>query len=210
VKKSTLQKLGGIALISGVLFLTAWSVCWTTFLPVHERTRDASLLILNTNWIWISSLAFPGIVFMILGFTAVYAKIYKKAGVVGFFGYLFIIVAYIFQAAKVTWEIFVYPAIVNHVPSLSLFRDGLFFLHPQVRLFRTMAEISIFLGVLLFCWTLLRSTVFPRTAGILILCGAFMYALGPMITIYLAIAGVVTLAAGCFILGITMLSDNKA
>lgn len=209
MKISTLQKLGGIALIIGVVFLTSWAVCWTTLLPVHERARDVSVLILNSNWVWISALAFPGIILMILGFTAVYSKIFQNAGALGLIGYLFIVLAYIFQAAKVTWEIFVYPAIVSHVPSIALFRDKILFLHPQIRLFRTLAVITIFLGVVLFCSTLIRSKVFPKSAGVLILCGALIYAVGPMINIYIAILGVVILSAGCFILGIKMFLDAK-
>lgn len=37
---------------------------------------------------------------MIFGYTAVYSRFYHKAGIVGFIGYVFIITAYIFQAAK--------------------------------------------------------------------------------------------------------------
>lgn len=207
MKLSTLQKLGGTALIIGVLFLTSWAVCWTMLLPVHERARDASVLVLNRNWIWISSLAFPGIVLMILGFTAVYSKIFRNAGLVGLVGYLFIVAAYIFQAAKVIWEIFVYPAIVSHAPSIALLRDRILLLHPQVCLFRTLAETTIFLGVVLFCAALIRSKIFPKIAGILILCGALIYALGPILNIYIGIAGVVVLSAGCFILGIRMFGD---
>lgn len=86
MKFSTLQRLGGIAIILGSVFLTAWAICWTTLLPVQERLHDASAMIMNSNWILISSLAFPGTILMIFGFTATYARIYKNAGILGFFG----------------------------------------------------------------------------------------------------------------------------
>jgi hypothetical protein len=209
MKLSTLQKLGGISLILGVAFLSMWAICWTTLLPVQERARDASILILNSNWVWIAALAFPGIVLMIFGFTAVYSKIYNNSGVWGLVGYLLIVLAYLFQAAKVTWEIFVYPAIVSHGPSIALFRDKILFLHPQVRLFRTLAETTIFLGVVIFCTVLIRSRAFPKSGGILILCGALIYAIGPMLNIYIGIAGVLILSAGCFILGTRLLCEPK-
>jgi hypothetical protein len=176
---------------------------------VHERVRDVSLMILSPNWIWISSLAFPGALLMIFGFTAVYARLYNKAGVLGLIGYVFIILAYIFQAAKITWEIFVYPIIVGFEPSIALFRDKIFMQHPQFILFRLLASITIFVGVILLCITLIRSHEFPKSAGILILCGAIIYAVGPAINIYLAIAGVVILSIGCFIVGYKMLFDVK-
>jgi hypothetical protein len=209
MKFSTIQRLGGIAIILGSVLFTAWAICWTTLLPVHERARDVSLMILNPNWIWIASLAFPGIILMIFGYTAVYSRLYNKTGTLGFIGYIFIIVAYIFQAAKVTWEIFLYPIIVSYTPSLPLFTDKIIMQHPQFILFRWLASATIFIGVILFCITLIRSREFPKSAGILILCGAVIYAVGPMINIYLAIAGVLILSIGCFILGQRMLYNVK-
>jgi len=209
MKFTTLQRLGGIAIILGSIFLTAWAICWTTLLPVHERARDVSIMILSPNWIWIVSLALPGTILMIFGFTGVYARLYDNAGVTGLIGYLFIMLAYIFQAAKITWEIFVYPIIVSYTPSLSLFSDKIFMQHPQFILFRWIASVTIFIGVILFCITLIRSREFPKSAGILILCGALIYAVGPVINIYLAIAGVLILSLGCFVLGYKMISNVK-
>jgi hypothetical protein len=120
-----------------------------------------------------------------------------------------LIIAYIFQAAKVTWEIFVYPIIVSYAPSLPLFSDKIMMQHPQFILFRWLASITIFIGVILFCITLLRSREFPKSAGILILCGAVVYAVGPILNVYLAIAGILILSVGCFILGYTMFFNVK-
>jgi hypothetical protein len=206
---STLQRWGGIAIILGSVFLTAWAICWSTLLPAHEQTRDLSKIILDPHWIWIASLAFPGIILMIFGYTAVYSRLYTKAGISGFIGYIFIIIAYIFQAAKVSWEIFVYPIIVSYTPSLPLFSEKILTQHPQFILFRWLASTIIFIGVILFCITLIRSREFPKSAGILILCGAVIYAVGPILNVYLAIAGVLMLSVGCFILGYTMFFHMK-
>ena len=89
MKFSTLQRWGGIAIILGSVFLTAWAICWSTLLPAHERARDLSKIILDPHWIWIASLAFPGIILMIFGYTAVYSRLYTKAGISGFIGYIF-------------------------------------------------------------------------------------------------------------------------
>ena len=109
MKLSQIQRLGGIAIILGSILFAVWAIGWTTLLPVSERSRDISLLILNHNWIWISSMAFPGVILMIFGYTAVYTKLFDNSGISGFIGYIFIIIAYILQAAKITWEIFLYP-----------------------------------------------------------------------------------------------------
>lgn len=209
MKYSTMQRIGGIAIILGSLLFTAWAICWATLLPSHDQVRDVSIIILSPHWIWIASLTFPGIILMIFGYTAVYSRIYNKTGIPGLLGYIFIILAYIFQAAKVTWEIFLYPIIVSYGPSVSLFKDGIILHHPHYALFRLLASITIFLGVILFCIALIRSREFPKSAGILILCGAIVYAVGPMVNIYLAILGVLILSIGCFILGYKMLFNFK-
>jgi hypothetical protein len=79
--------------------------------------------------------------------------------------------------------------------------------HPQFILYKWIASITILVGVILFCITLIRSREFPKSAGILILGGAIIYAVGPAINIYLAIGGVVILSIGCFVLGFKMLSN---
>ena len=206
MKFLNLQRMGGIAIITGSALFTAWAVCWTLLLPVNERSRDVSVMIQNPNWIWIASLAFAGIILMIFGFTAAYGRIYASSGISGFLGYIFIITAYIFQAAKVTWEIFIYPAIISYGPAVPLFRDKILFLHSQVGLFRLLAEWTIIPGVILFSRSLIKSSEFPKISGFLILFGAVIYAIGPMINIYLAIAGVLALSAGCFIMGFKMFS----
>lgn len=149
-------------------------------------------------------------ILMIFGFTAVYSRMYGSAGILGFIGFVFIVLAYFFQAAAITWEIFVYPVILSHGPSVALIRDRILIQSPLFQVYRTMAETTIFIGVILFCITLIRNREFPRYAGILILCGAIIYAVGPMINLYLEIAGVVILSAGCFVLGRRLLSCSAA
>jgi hypothetical protein len=206
MKLSSLQRLGGMAIIVGAILLFAWAICWTTLLPVHERAHDPSLLVLSPHWIWIASLSLPAVILLLFGFTAVYTRIYQNAGVVGFIGYVFIVIAYIFQAAKITWEVFVYPVMVEYTPAIALFREKILMKHPQVILFRTLADLAILLGVVFFTIGLIRTREFPKIAGILILIGALIYAVGPLINIYLAIGGVFILACGCMVLGKKLLA----
>ena len=208
MKLSTIQRWGGVSIIIGSILFTCWAVFRTTLLPLHERGQDISIIILNPNWIWISSLALPGTILMIFGFTAVYSRMYSSSGILGFIGYVFIVLAYLFQAAQITWEIFLFPVIASHGQSVALFRDKILMVSPYVRLYSTMAEATIFSGVILFCLTLLKNREFPKIAGILIFCGAIIYAIGPMITVYVAIAGVVILSIGCFVLGRRLFSAS--
>ena len=210
MKLSTIRKSGGIAIIAGAVLFTLWTVCWTFCLPIAERMKDFSLLVKSPNWIWVCSIAFPGVFLTAFGFTAIYSKIYKESGILGFLGYILITIAYILQAAQISWEIFVYPAMIAHEPSVALLRDRIFITSPMVSIFRMLFDGSILLGVITFGTALIRSKEFPKAGGILFVSGAIIYAVGPMIYIYLGILGVLMLSAGMLILGLKLLGDQTA
>jgi hypothetical protein len=205
---NSLQKLGGISIICGAFFLTLWTICWIFLLPSTEGMKDASLMILNSNWSWITSISFFGIIFMIFGFTSVYSKIFNKTGIIGLAGYIFIILAYIFQAAKVTWEHFIYPILASNANTIFMIKDRSFFLAPQIILFRYIADITIFIGVILFCISIIKSKDFNPLSAILIFAGAVLYGVGPIINVYLAIGGVIILSIGCTLLGLRMIKND--
>jgi hypothetical protein len=73
-----------------------------------------------------------------------------------------------------------------------------------------MASITILLGIVLFCYTLYRSSEYPKSAAVLIFVGALVYALGPMISIFVSVAGIFTLAIGCLLIGIRLFQVRHA
>ncbi|MEJ2053589.1 MAG: hypothetical protein P8X42_06680, partial [Calditrichaceae bacterium] len=172
MKLGIIQKLGGIALIAGSVLLTIYSIFFFTLLPVNEIRHDFTLVIQNPNWIWITSTAYIGVILMIFGFTAVYTKIYKDSGLTGLLGYIIIILAYLFQACKVTWEVFLYPVIALNQKSAFLFKDFIIQNSAFFITFRIFAAAAIFIGIILFCIALVRSKAVPTISGILIFFGA--------------------------------------
>ncbi|MBI3560762.1 MAG: hypothetical protein HY080_03505 [Gammaproteobacteria bacterium] len=197
----TQQKLGAIALILGSVLLTAYAIAIPLLLPIQNNPHDFILRITSAHWIWISSLALLGILFTIFGYTAVYSRMRRQAGLLGFMGYIFVMLAYILQASKVTWEIFLFPIIANNPASVFLFSDSVIRNNPLFMTFRTLAEISIFLGIILFCAALYRAAEFPKSAALLIFIGALVYAIGPFFSIIIGIAGIITLSLGSTLLG---------
>lgn len=209
MKLSNLQKFGGVSLILGSVFLTAYSVFFFTLLPIGKVRQDMTLGILNPNWTWIDMTAFFGVVLMMFGFTAVYSKLYKESGALGFCGYIFVEIAYLLQACKVTWEVCLYPVIAGNQSSVLLFKDAVL-QHSQAYVaFRSVASISILLGIVLFCIMLIRSKEFPKSAGILIFIGALLYGLGPVLTVFMAIGGIIVLSVGCLQVGLKLINQNK-
>jgi hypothetical protein len=206
----TLEKVGGASLILGSLLLAAYSALFPVLLPLGNSSYDYVMVVLNPNWVRLAVMAFAGVLLMLIGFYAVYSRIRSTAGMVGAIGFLFIEAAYLLQACKVTWELFLYPVIAKYPMSAFLLRDAIFKHDPSVWIFRIMASITILLGIVLFCYTLYRSGEYPKSAAALIFAGALVYALGPMISIFVSVAGIFTLAVGCLLIGIRLFQVKQA
>ena len=166
---------------------------------------DLSVLSIDPRWIGIATMSFVGIFLMLFGFAAVYSRLYMISGWLGLLGFVCIEIAYVLQACKVSWEIFLYPTIGAHTGAVELFRDGIIHHATLTLIFRLLASGTILLGIVLFCLTLIHSREFPRSAGILIFVGALVYSLGALLGVFAAIAGIITLAVGCLLLGLKLI-----
>lgn len=198
-----LQRLGGIAIISGAMLLTLYAIAFAVLLPIPGGVYDLTVLAVHPLWTGIATLSLCGILLMLFGFAAVYSRLYIESGWVGFFGFILIEIAYVLQACKVSWELFLYPVIGVH--AVALFRDGILRHAPLVIVFRSIASGVILLGIVLFCYALVRSREFPKYAGVLIFAGALVYAAGPILGVLVAIAGIITLSIGCLLLGLKLI-----
>jgi len=207
---ASFEKLGGISLIVGSILFAAYSSMFSVLLPIGSGTYDYVLVVLNPNWVRLAFVAFIGILLMLVGFYAVYARFRAKGGVLGAVGFLFIEAAYLLQACKVTWELFLYPIIASHPESAFLLREAIIKSDPSVIAFRMASAITIFIGVVLFCLALHRSNEYPRAAPLLIFVGAIVYAVGPVVSIFASIAGIFVLSIGCSLLGVRLLRPNRA
>ena len=165
MKLATIQKLGGFSLIAGAILFATYSVLFLSLFPADEIHRDFSRIVLSPPWIGVAGIAFAGVVLMVFGFAAVYSRLHQGAGALGLVGFVFIEVAYLLQACKVTWEIFLYPIIAGNPSSVTLLRDGILRDHPLVHAFKAGASATIFFGILLFCFALVRSKEFQYPFG---------------------------------------------
>ena len=203
---ATIQRWGGISMIIGSLFYACWAIVFATLLPLREYSKDMTVVILSPHWIWITAIALPGTILMIFGFTAIYTRLYSSSGVVGLLAYISVIVAFLFQTATITWEIFLFPPIAHFSPAIALFREGIFMKSKLIQFYDILYNGAIGIGVILFSVTLLRSREFPKYAGILLYCGVIAYAVGSWLNLYVSVIGVLILSLGCVILGKRMLS----
>ncbi|OAI11544.1 hypothetical protein A1507_20455 [Methylomonas koyamae] len=199
------EKLGGIAIIAGSLLLSAYAVLFPILLPLGTGTFDYAEVVRSPGWVPLALVAFAGVLALLVGFYAVYAKMRSTAGVQGAVGFLFVEAAYLLQACKVTWELFLYPVIARYPETAFLLRDAIIKNDPAVLAFRISASVTILIGIVLFCLSLYRSAIYPKPAAALIFAGALVYALGPAISVFVSIVGIFTFAVGCMLLGVRLL-----
>jgi hypothetical protein len=203
-----IQRLGGISIILGSILLTGWVILWVSLIPINSITKDFSILILSPNWIWVTSIVFFSTILLVFGFTAVYSRIYNRTGYYGLAGYVFIVLAYILQTALTSWELFLYPVIAQNTTSVFLLREKIILFSSEFVIFRTILGVTIFLGVLLFCISIIRSKEFSLISALLILFGSIVYAISPMLNVTIEILGIIMLSSGCFLLGKKLLSNS--
>lgn len=204
------DKVGGLSLIAGALLFAAYAVLFPLLLPVGKEHFDMVAVVMDGSWMPLAATAFIGILLMMAGFYALYMRIRPNAGTLGAFGFVFIELAWLLQACKVTWELFIYPVLGSYMMTGFLLRDGMLRNSDTVTFFRGMAAVTILLGIVLFCLALHRSRAFPKAAAPLIFAGALVYAVGPLISIFVSVAGIFMLAAGCLLAGVHLFRTPQA
>jgi hypothetical protein len=204
------ERLGGLALIVGSMLLTVYAALFPVVLPIGTGRYDFVRVVLDPNWVRLALLAFAGVLLMIVGFYAAYSRLRATAGRVGAIGFVFVEAAYLLQACKVSSELFLYPAIARHDESAFLLRDALLKHDPAVTIFRGVSAATILVGIVLFCYTLFRSDEYPKASAVLIFVGALVYAIGPAISLFVSVAGIVTLSIGCLLVGLRLFRTQPA
>jgi len=194
-----LDKLGAVAVVTGGMLLALYAVAVTMLLPISGGSYDLAKVVLDPDWLWISLVGFAGVLLLMPGFLAVHNRL--AAGAVGLVGIMVIEFAYLLQACKLSWELFLYRAIAAQEGSRFLLSDAVLRHDHMVVLFRTLASVAILVGTVLFCFTLFRSREYPRAAAVLVFVGAITYGVGPAISVYVGIAGIFMFAVGCLLLG---------
>jgi hypothetical protein len=138
---------------------------------------------------------------MLTGLDAVFSRIRATAGLTGTIGFLCTKITFVLQACVLTWELLLDPIIAANARSAFLLRERIIANDPGMVIFRWGAIVSILLSTILFGLAIYRSKEFPSRALVLIIVGAVAYAIGPMISITLAVGGVIALSAGCILIG---------
>ena len=195
------RRFGAATVVAGAFLLVIYAGLFPFVLPLGPGEFDYVAIVTNVWWRPLTAIAMAGVLLLLLGLDSVYAALRPEAGVIAWIGLLTLKLALVLQACKLSWQLLVEPAIARQPPSQFLFRDGVFLADPAIGVFRFAAALTIVAGAALFGAALYRSGLVPRLAVALIALGAFGYAAGFMVSVYLAVGGIITLGIGCALIG---------
>lgn len=179
--------------------LAGYAVLFPLVLPLGPG--DYVQVVSSPWWVPLSAAAMLGLLCLLVGLDAVYASVRATAGMPGWLGLQLLKVALVLQACKVSWQLLLEPLIAAHPRAVFLIRESVILNDPSMTTFRLASAIAIIAGAVLFGAALYRSGLFSRVAVVLIGLGALVYAVGFMISVFVAVGGVVTLAVGCVMIG---------
>jgi len=200
------RRLGGASIIAASVLLCIYGALFPIALPAIRSPLDYSRAVLSPWWVPLTTMAFAGVLLMLAGLDALHERAHPTSGF-AWTGLAILKLALILQACRLTWELFVDPVLAGHPQSAFLLRDAVIFNDAAVVIFRQVSAIALVAGVVLAGVTLHRSGVLPRRAAALIVAGALLYAVGPMLSTLVAVAGVIVLSIGCAWLGLRLRRD---
>ena len=198
------ERLGSVFFAVGSILLAVYASLFVLLLPIHDGDFDYVRLVTSPHWRSIALIAFVGVVSLLTGLEAVYSRIRDSAGILGATGLVLTKVALVLQACVLTWEMLMDPLIAAHPESAFLLRDGGIINAPWMVAFRWVFLLTILGGALLFGLAVLRSKQFPMPAIGLLIAGAVLYAVGPRVSVFVAISGVILFAIGGLLIGVRL------
>jgi len=155
----------------------------------------------NPYWKPLALVGLVGVIAILAGVDGIFARLRGSAGLAGTIGLLLTKVALVFQACMLTWELLLDPIIAGHPDSVFLLRDRVIAMSPAMMTFQWVVLTTTGLGVPLFGFAVFRSGQFPKGAILLIVLGAVVYAIGPRLSVFAAIGGVIMFALGGVLIG---------
>jgi hypothetical protein len=197
------RRFGGGTVIGGAVLLVIYSGLFPFVLPIGGQF-DYIAVVTSPWWFPLTATALAGVLLLLLGLDSVYATLGGEAGTPAWLGLLALKVALVLQVSKLTWQLLLDPVIAAQPNARFLFREAVFFTDTAIGVFRLCAAATIILGVGLFGTALYRSGYMPKSAVGLIALGAVGYVAGFLLSLYLAVAGILTLGTGCALIGLTL------
>lgn len=195
------RRFGAAAVIGGALLLVIYAGLFAFVLPVGPDQFDYVAIVVSPWWRPLAGMAMAGLFLLLVGLDSIYAALRPTAGIPAWPGLVILKLALVLQACKLSWQLLLEPAIAHQPAAQFLLRDSVLLTDSAISVFRVAAAAILVFGVLLFGVAMHHSGLVPRLALGLIASGALGYAAGFLLSIYVAVGGLITLGIGCVLIG---------
>lgn len=169
------QRLFGWAnLLSAVLLLLATILFYT--LPVGEIASDYSQLVAQDGWSGISLISLLAVYAGAVGLVGIYLYQREQGRALLLIGFLLSLGGLLTKFAAGSWELAIWPVLLESHPESPLLSQSLIYQAPAVLLFYALFTLLTLAGTFLLGLASLRSGRFPRWCALLLMVGGPAYA----------------------------------
>ena len=190
----TLYRLSGISLFIGSLLLVIG-----TILSFFSGNSQVSTIATASALIRLIS----GML-IVFGLPGIYARFAEQAGIVGLIGFISTFFLFLIGMASEAILAFIFPFLGAH----GLLGGG----RPPLGLliFYSLGDLLGLIGGILLGIAVMRSTILPRWAGLLLIVGGLLYAIGSLLRLPIGDAGLIIFAACLAWLSVGIVSKQSA
>lgn len=192
MSSTTLYRLSGISLLIGSLLLIIGDI--PGFFAGDNQVSTISTIS--------SLIRLIGAMLIALGLPGMYTRQAGRIGILGLIGFTCTFFFVLIGMASEVILAFVFPFIAAH----GLLNSG----PPPVGLlvFFSVGDLLALVGGILLGLAIMRAAVLPRWAGVLLIVGGLLYAVGSVLRLPIAEVGLILFAAGLAWLAVGMLSKQ--
>jgi hypothetical protein len=194
MSSTTLYRLSGISLLIGSLLLIIGDI------PDFFSGNDQASAIAVSS----ALIRLIGAMLIALGLPGMYAIFAGRAGVLGLIGFTCTFFFILIGMASETILAFVFPFLAAH----KLLGGG----PPPLGLliFYSLGDLLALVGGILLGLAIIRAVIPPRWAGVLLIIGSLLYAVGSVLRLPIAEVGLILFAVGLAWLAVGMWSKQSA
>lgn len=161
---------------AGLLLLLFWYL-YAVLLPYQKLESSLSVLVTDSNWVFVNLLGVFGSLFGLVGLIGIYLKAAEAVRTAGMLAFLIAFVGTILITVPLVWDTILWPILTSHDPSLLDFNGPIYTSKTFLPFFIT-AGLIYSIGYLFLGIVLEKSGIYPTWSTYLIAAGAPLFGIG--------------------------------